>query len=289
MGFDVIRKNFEKIFYSRQFIIVFSSLYYFIFILVFKPFGWSALELENSILYIAGYAVICALVLILNSIIYSRLKLIRINWIIKNSVFILVCIFEIALLSWRYTLIFIPLQFGVNRFTNHLMIIFIVSALPIFLVILFEEWIMLNKQLPAYKETETQPGSEKPDELIKLTSFNKNEEVELYVQQLLCMQSNQNYVTIYYAAGDKIKKVFMRSTLKNIEEQLLPFDIFIRCHRFYIVNKTKIEKIFRTSNNLRLKIQGLDFKISVSRNIKKEQLTYENTPHIMDYDHNQES
>ena len=79
------------------------------------------------------------------------------------------------------------------------------------------------------------------------------------------------YKDIYYLEARE-KKIFLRtlnseygfySTIEQLEEELP--DTFIRCHRSYIINTTKIEKIMLSQNQISL-VQG--FAVPLSRSYK---------------------
>jgi len=62
-----------------------------------------------------------------------------------------------------------------------------------------------------------------------------------------------------------VEKKLLRSTLKNIESQLVGQKNFIRCHRTTIVNSLFIEKMTTNYNGSFLKMSYLEEKLPVSR------------------------
>jgi len=61
----------------------------------------------------------------------------------------------------------------------------------------------------------------------------------IQLDALYYIESDTNYITIYYAKQDKLEKYFMRSSLKMVLENN-PKDALVRCHRSYIVNFKKV-------------------------------------------------
>jgi DNA-binding LytR/AlgR family response regulator len=66
----------------------------------------------------------------------------------------------------------------------------------------------------------------------------KNQWIKLEYKEIIYIEAEGDFVNIITSE----KKHIILVNLKNIEQQL-PSDIFIRVHRFYIVNKTKISAI----------------------------------------------
>jgi len=61
----------------------------------------------------------------------------------------------------------------------------------------------------------------------------------IQIESLYYIESDTNYITIFYANQGKMEKYFMRSSLKMVLEENL-HEWLVRCHRSYIVNFKKI-------------------------------------------------
>jgi hypothetical protein len=70
-------------------------------------------------------------------------------------------------------------------------------------------------------------------------------------ENLLYLESAENYVSICYLNRDKVSKYLLRDTLKKIEETFTGTEI-IRCHRSYMVNFEKVKVIRRERDGLKL-------------------------------------
>lgn len=64
--------------------------------------------------------------------------------------------------------------------------------------------------------------------------------LSLLPENLFYIESDTNYITIYYSNQEKMEKYLMRSSLKMVLEQNNN-DILVRCHRSYIVNFDKVK------------------------------------------------
>jgi hypothetical protein len=70
-------------------------------------------------------------------------------------------------------------------------------------------------------------------------------------ENLLYLESAENYVSICYLNKDKVSKYLLRDTLKKLEETFSGTEI-IRCHRSYMVNFEKVKIIRRDREGLML-------------------------------------
>ncbi len=82
--------------------------------------------------------------------------------------------------------------------------------------------------------------------------------------QILYLESADNYVIVYYMAGNKLVKQILRNSMKNIENLCSSFPLE-RCHRSFMVNLQKVEFVDHERNNCRIKLSGVEKLIPVSR------------------------
>ena len=82
--------------------------------------------------------------------------------------------------------------------------------------------------------------------LIHLVDSTGRLKMSISIDSLYYVESQDNYVKIYYEADGKLCNYMLRSTTKAIESKFGEY--LIRCHRGYIVNKNKI-KIFRNDRD----------------------------------------
>ena len=72
-------------------------------------------------------------------------------------------------------------------------------------------------------------------------------------ENLLYIESADNYICIWYHKNDVLKKQLMRITMKEISEQLADSNI-VRCHRSYMVNLDLVKVMRREKENLFLEL-----------------------------------
>ena len=91
-----------------------------------------------------------------------------------------------------------------------------------------------------------------------------SENLSLHLPDLLFVEADDNYSTVYWKNGDGIQKKLLRINLKNIESQINN-SFALRCHRSYIVNVNAISNITGNTNGYKLQILDTEFFIPVSR------------------------
>jgi len=91
-----------------------------------------------------------------------------------------------------------------------------------------------------------------------------SESLTLNLPDLLYIEADDNYATVVWREQEVLQKKLLRVNLKNLESQLNN-SFMLRCHRSYIVNINAIGAISGNTNGYKLKINGSDFSIPVSR------------------------
>lgn len=94
--------------------------------------------------------------------------------------------------------------------------------------------------------------------------------ISLVPENILYMEASGNYVDICYKEEAKEKHKLLRSTIKQMEEIMLDFNYFVRCHRAYIVNINHIRNISGNAQGYRLSLGNGIQEIPVSRTYLKE-------------------
>jgi len=81
---------------------------------------------------------------------------------------------------------------------------------------------------------------------------------------LLYIESAENYVNVYYLSKGRISKYLLRDTMKKMEENFSGTEI-IRCHRSYLVNFEKVKIIRKDKDGLKLELDtpsAMDIPVS---------------------------
>ncbi len=103
------------------------------------------------------------------------------------------------------------------------------------------------------------------EKLIEISSQLKKEELGFYPGQLIFAESDGNYVVFHLHVDNQIRKKTIRNSIGNIEQQLSAIPFYMRTHRAFIVNVKQVASQKGNTLGYRLKFNGIDTIIPVSR------------------------
>lgn len=105
--------------------------------------------------------------------------------------------------------------------------------------------------------------------VVNINSTLKRESLSFYASELLFVNSDGNYVFFYLFRDNKIKKVPIRNSISNIENQLKQIPYYFRCHRAFIVNLNMVQSKKGNALGYHLRMVNCEDKIPVSRKYVK--------------------
>ena len=249
----------------------------FLIILFLAPLDFGEMELTKRSIFalcIAGFV---------SLIIFATTKLIQKlfptftqedQWTIGREIllFLIVILLIIIGIFLSLFLIYGNSQTLWKFFTKTVVLSLAISFFPIVILVLFEQYRQQKIQF-RYAEALTQSLKVENQKLQTTTTSNEqlllkaeNGKVALQVHasELICLQSDGNYVDVFYELNGTVTKTLIRNRLKDLEE-LLPKNTFFRCHNRFVINGNYIIHIEGNARNLELSLRGLEFKIPVSR------------------------
>ncbi|MCR9251006.1 MAG: LytTR family transcriptional regulator DNA-binding domain-containing protein [bacterium] len=103
---------------------------------------------------------------------------------------------------------------------------------------------------------------------IKLMGENNSEVLNLNTNELILIQSYDNYAKVITHRDDEISIHILRSSLKNLQSQI-DTQFIIRGHRSYIINLSKIDQVKGNARDFRVKLKGYKDWIPISREAYK--------------------
>lgn len=93
----------------------------------------------------------------------------------------------------------------------------------------------------------------------------EQERITLEIQQVLYIESDDNYAILHYLENGRPKKQLMRSTLSALEGVSYPVEFLVRIHRSFLVNAYLVESISGNIQKSKVKLRHLDEQFPVSR------------------------
>jgi tryptophan-rich sensory protein len=243
--------------------IVFTAVFALLFINIFQPFGsrswypaisdlkyftFSSLIILTGMLVVVVSRVILALYSRKNDLLYWQYAL----WIL--------C--EVLAMAVFYSLFskFVPKE-GADR---DFMEIFHQSAVNTALVLLLPyaiSWLYFSwKEKSMLLAT---MGQEKNGELharrvVVFPDEKGDLKISIALENLLYIESADNYTTIYYLNKSRQSRFLLRNSLKWMEENLTKDTPLVRCHRSYIVNMEKVKILKKEKGGIVLELDAED-------------------------------
>ena len=113
-------------------------------------------------------------------------------------------------------------------------------------------------------------GRSPGDHLIKIRDENDIMQLAIDLENLLFIQSTDNYVSVYFLKDHKVTKELVRTSLKKLEGELKGTPL-VRCHRSFMVNLNKILVTKKTGKGITLELKNYPgSQIKVSKHYRAE-------------------
>jgi hypothetical protein len=238
-------------------LILFTSLFALVFINLYSPFGadrWFSLTKLEFFTYSSLIILIGVLVVVVSRILmYRTCKRHTINiWQYLLWIFA-----EILSMALSYALLEKFFLKDVRLFTdlvkNSSQNTALVLLLPYSVLWLYFSWQDKKEQIE--RLADVQAFSANPRDMIPFYDDKGILKFSTKKENLLYLESAENYVNICYLNKGKVSKYLLRDTLKKIEENFSGTEI-IRCHRSYMVNFEKVKVIRKDKDGLKLEFDN---------------------------------
>ncbi|SFD51523.1 LytR/AlgR family response regulator transcription factor [Spirosoma endophyticum] len=272
---------------------VLIGLFVGLFLLVFQPFGLNLWETPNKIVKILGFGVVSFVVTALYFIIVRRLfpqAFAEERWTVGREILaIMVNILLISIANRLYLnwLLSSGESSGLSWF-GMILVTFLVGLFPVVGLVLFSYITQLKRysqaaaELPVHSPVPTivpaksdvislsdSPTDTNPDTTLTLIADNEKDTLTIKSKDLLFIESSDNYCTVVHLKNGQPVKPLLRSSLSRLEKQiLLPSVVripFVRCHRSYVVNLDRVERVTGNAQGYKLHLLGGQFQIPVAR------------------------
>lgn len=248
---------------NQLIMVLFVSIFAIGFINVYQPFGsdtWIDNKKITTTTYFLWSIVLVSIGMIVVAI--SRLVMYQFSRRPNHGITIIKYIgwvfIELLLLSGAFTILALIVKGNLNLPTNDPMEIYInaikntiyILFIPYILCILFFSYQERSAKL---KELMNENIGFKSSSLISIRDSRGVLQLSVAKENLIYIESADNYICIWYIKNELLKKQLMRITMKDISEQLADTNI-VRCHRSYMVNLDLVKVIRREKENLFLEL-----------------------------------
>lgn len=276
-------------FCQRWKMVVIPSAIIFLVIYLLQPFGISQFESDYKLFILLGYGVVTAIALSISVYLipaffpmyYRDLK-----WTLgKHLISTLMSCFLITICIWLYTSWVYHLILNWQLFWICLIWVALLSPFPIVIFMMWNRNLQLAFHLKEATEmnyylsmkvlSEEKAASLNGDEIYSgfLTFCGSSKEIlEIEVDSFFYAEAEGNYVKITGRLNKdgKVGQKLLRATMKQVEGAIIDAPFIIRCHRAYLVNIRKVIKVDGNSQGYRLRLDGCEEEVPVSRAYAKE-------------------
>jgi hypothetical protein len=236
-------------------LVVFTSLFALVFINLYSPFGsdswFNVSKLEfftySSLIILTGVLVVVISRIILYGV--NRRSPVLLSsyllWIAAEvlSMSLFYALFEMFILDDTRPFVTIIKATSWNTA--------LVLLLPYSVLWLYFSWKDKQEQIQRLTEMNAHSGSTK--DMIPFYDDKGVLKFSVKKENLLYLESEENYISICYLNKGKVSKFLLRETLKKVGESFVRTDI-IRCHRSFMVNFEKVKVIRREKDGLMLEL-----------------------------------
>lgn len=261
---------------NQIFMILFVPLFALVFISIYRPFDFDRVgDIINAHIDISLEAMVLlvALIMAVSGMAIGALSRLIMGAYTKRHTltyigYILWILGEIAVMATLFTLFSlfteiskpIPELFR-NSFTKTVLIVFIPYTLSYIYFILKDK----IRELRALRQQIEKDETVLQKAYIQILDEKGEMRLSIRRENLVLIESADNYVCVHYLSDQKVKKTMVRNTLNRVSEHLQGTRI-VRCHRSYMINLDHAQVLHRDKEGIfiELGIEGLP-NIPVSR------------------------
>lgn len=131
----------------------------------------------------------------------------------------------------------------------------LVLLLPYVMFFLYLSWRENNRLLSERVSDALSPGISKKG-LIGFSDEKGELKISIMLENLIYIDSADNYATIHYINKEKMTKFLIRNSLKWMEHNLIKGTPLVRCHRSCIVNLDKVKVLRKTKAGIFLELDA---------------------------------
>lgn len=243
-------------------LILFTASFALIFINVFQPFNsrqWYPNISEFEYLFYSSMIILTGMLVVVISRLFMGLYTRRNK---LNYVHYLLWVFaEVIAMSLFYALFSkFALRDGDSRdfltlIQNAALNTGLVLLLPYSISFLYFSWKEKTRLLEDRVSSEASHESTRKG-LIGFPDEKGELKITIALENLIYIDSADNYATIHYIKKDKISSYLIRNSLKWIDENLTHGTPLVRCHRSYMINLDKVTVLRKTKDGVFMELDA---------------------------------
>lgn len=244
------------------------------FLLLFRPFGVYDPELKMHYLFICFFHAFAPALILLayfGGLNHFRKTIRKVKWnLIEEYIQIGIVLVLIGISSFlmRDLLYNNPNNWSWNYFFEEIRNCFVAGIFFYFFIRIAGFYFESKKGSPFVLQFI--PLSVEPEKVtlksnLFISTQVRQDDFSLDIDQLLFVKADGNYIELTKLNNSQISTEVKRISLTQFETQIKDYPHLFRCHRTYLVNMFKIEKVSGNSQGYLLSFNETDLKIPVSR------------------------
>ncbi len=255
----------------RLIFIAFCTFFSIFFVNVFVPFNinsWSQDSGWDQLVRLSGFGIILGLILVISQFGIRHITGIKHY---KIGTFILWLFGEFLCMTVSFLFYQSSWDLSISQFMDEIPYSFKYTLLGI-LIPYSLSLLVISQIINQTKISQLKIEAEQAVLELGLMNFPDEKGIirfSIAAEQLLYLESADNYVILFYRSGNKPTKQILRNSMKNIEG-LFANSPLKRCHRSYMVNLHQIEFVDYEKTKCRVKLSGIENLIPVSRKFYPE-------------------
>jgi len=234
-------------------------------LLYFQPFGINFLASTEYGYFVLGLGIINGILLFFNTLLLPGLLpgIFNVNrWTLRKEIIWNIWMFIVLSAGFVFFSWFCQIVFDLEL---PLFKIGALAMLPVVLLNIMNYNSSLKKGVANAIDLKLLKKLPVREENVTIVSDNGKDAFKTNPQNIILIRSSSNYIEIYWKEGDVVKKRLQRNTLLAVENSLMKYTNFKKCHRCWIVNLDLVKGVKGNSQGYRLEVPGLEFNIPVSR------------------------
>lgn len=253
-----------------------AGILFYLFLIIYQPFGTSQFEHTHKYLLLFPYAVIAGFSFYCVNLLIHKQKR---KWTIGSEMFkTFLILLLISSLSYLYNTLFLS---KVNlSFENYLFMFAYTSALglPVSAIYILSRYIYLNNKNKPFKNTTIshkafviksknyidKVNESKLKQKLCIISDYSNFSLEIEQDDFVFAESADNYCILYFYNNNVLQRKMVRISLTKLLNQIQT-DAIKKVHRSFIVNLKKVTKFKGNSSGYKISIENIQKDIIISR------------------------
>ncbi len=251
------------------------------FLTVFQPFGIQSWHTAYKSAKLLGFGVVSSALTAGHFLIWPWLFphwFAENQWTVAKAIgFIVALLVSIAVANQLYLAVLLGDPVAAPDLVSSIIVTFLVGVFPTTVAVLASYTLRLRRYVQSANELSAQRAPELPTTKLLdepptstlsskfvLSSDNEKDTVSLTIDELLFIESSDNYATVVYMNQSGTARMLLRNTLSRLETQANSPDV-VRCHRSFVVNLTQVERVTGNAQGYKLHLAGGQFVVPVAR------------------------